>query len=197
MRLAIVIGHSKKSPGAFAAAPLRLSEYDYNTLVAQEIYRNAMGRGVHTKIFTRDGSSIKDVYQQVEDWAAKTIYGKTVAVELHFNAANKKAKGTETLFDMEPLESIEFARCVQQAMCLVFKRKGKEDRGLKKITEDTERGYPNLNYCRIPSVIVEPAFGDNPDEAKLLSELQLDYAKSIVDATIQYFMTSGHRGPLN
>lgn len=196
MKLAIVIGHEKKSPGSYAAAPLRLSEYDYNTEVAQLMYRFAMERGIQTKIFTRDNVGIKGVYKLVNDWAAATIYSKTVCIELHFNAANEKAKGTETLFDMDPTECIEFAREVHESVCLVFNRKGKENRGLKKLGSG-DRGYMNVGECKIVSCLVEPAFGDNKDDAKLLMDLQNDYAKALVDAVTDYFSSLDKRLALN
>lgn len=192
-RLCIVVGHTKKSPGAYAVAPLRLSEYDYNTEVAAIMYRVAMERGLETRIFTRDGIGTNGAYKNVEKWL-KGFDG--VAIELHFNSYNGKVKGTETLFDDEPSESIELAREVQEAMCLAFNRKGKENRGLKRITPG-ERGYPNLKACKHPSCLVEPAFGDNPDEAQMLMLKQQEYATALVAAVFNYFESRDARLALN
>lgn len=192
-RFAVIVGHDSKAKGASSAPPLRLYEYDYNKEVAALVYRIAMERGLETRIFTRDGVGTKGAYKNVEKWL-KGFDG--VAIELHFNSYNGKVKGTETLFDDEPSESIELAREVQEAMCLAFNRKGKENRGLKRITPG-ERGYPNLKACKHPSCLVEPAFGDNPDESQMLMLKQQEYATALVAAVFNYFESRDKRMALN
>jgi N-acetylmuramoyl-L-alanine amidase len=192
MRLAVVVGHTKESPGAYSAQPLRLSEYDYNTQVAQEMYRYAMEKGLQTKIFTRDSGGLTKAYKEINEYCKDD----GVVIELHLNAFNGKAKGTETLFDMEPTESIDFAREIHEVMLAVFNRKGKEDRGIKKRLPG-DRGYLNLALCKAPSCIVEPAFCDNRDEAQILMERQKDYAASLVDGVFNYYASRDMKMALN
>jgi N-acetylmuramoyl-L-alanine amidase len=182
MKLAIVVGHSKDKQGARAASPLNKTEYEYNLEVAEFVFRFAMDYGIFTRIFLRDKVGIVGAYKAVQDWAKD---GDTVCVELHFNAFNKKAKGTETLFDQEPSDSIELARAVHTEVIECFKRKGKDDRGLKLIDEG--RGAKSLAECKIPGCLIEPFFGDNPDEAYMGQKMKIEYAHAIVDGVKTYF----------
>lgn len=175
MRLAIIVGHSKASPGAYGCAPLSSYEYDWNSAVAQEMYRFAKENGLDAAIFHRDRISIESVANFVNKWEADA------AIELHFNAANTKATGTETLHD----DSKELAEIVQSEMCSLFSRQGKQNRGVKLLT-DGDRGNRSLKAIKVPAVIVEPAFGDNKDDALLLVQNQVKYAHCLVMAVIEF-----------
>lgn len=191
MRLALVVGHTKDQPGAHGVSPLNQYEYEFNLEVAQTAYQCAMTSGIQTRIFTRDGIGISGVYKQVNEWADEN----TVCIELHFNYFNGKVRGTETLFDTTPSESIELARDVHEAICALFDRRNKEDRGLK-LVEDG-RGSKNLKLCRVPSCLVEPFFGDNKDDAKEANDLRVEYAKTLVFGVLSYFQNRQKRMELN
>lgn len=182
MKLAIVVGHTKVSKGAFGIKPINAHEYDYNTEVAQVMYRWAKAFGLECRVFMRDGVGISGVYEQVNEWA---FGDNSVCIELHFNAANGRAQGTETLFDNDPSDSIEFAREVQSAMCMVFNRSEKGNRGLKMVQTES-RGATNLIKCKITSCLTEPFFGDNPEDAKLGQEFKLEYAKILVETALKF-----------
>lgn len=182
MKLAIVIGHSKDKKGALATLPLNQYEYDYNTDVAQFMFRFAMNENLNCKIFTRDNIGVVGAYKAVSDWAGKD---PAVCIELHFNAADTKARGTETLFDNDPLDCIEFARDIHQRVCSVFKRQGKQDRGIKLVDEG--RGAKNLAECKIVGCLIEPFFGDNKEDAALGLSKKVEYAKCLVEGVKVYF----------
>lgn len=184
MKLAIIIGHELKSKGAKGVYPISGYEYDFNSEIAQLIFHSAMDRALPIRIFKRDGLGISGVYKQVQDWAGGN--SEAVAIELHCNAFNGKVRGTETLFDKDPDDSIEFAREIHQSICTALNRKNKEDRGIKLI-EKGDRGYINLNLCKIPSAIVEPFFIDNPEDAALGYSLKKQYAAAIVDGCLKFF----------
>lgn len=184
MKLALIVGHTRVNPGARAVSPINEFEYEYNNKLAIEIYRLAKSIHLDCKIFSRDGLSIEAVYGFVNDWCK---LDNSVSIELHFNAFNGKIEGTEVLFDIEP-NSVEFAREIQERLVVLFKRKGKRDRGIK-LLEEGDRGHRNLKASLVTSVIVEPFFGDNPEDAKLGFELKNKYAKVLVTATIAYLRT--------
>jgi N-acetylmuramoyl-L-alanine amidase len=192
MKLAIVVGHDIKAKGATSVGPLNVQEYDYNVDLAEHMYRSAMAKGITTRVFTRNGIGIKGAYENVRKWSDEN----TVCVELHFNSYNGKVQGSETLFDKDPLESIELAREVHKEIVEVFQRKNKHDRGIK-LVDYGERGYLNLNLCKIPSCIVEPFFGDNPADAELGYKLKHQYADAIVDAVFTYFVERDRKMALN
>lgn len=183
MRLCVVVGHTYVAKGAKGTYPIT-NEYEYNTEIAELVYQNAKSRDLEVKVFLRDGIGLKGVYRNVKEWTK--FDPVSACVELHFNAFNGKARGTETLYDKDPANSEQFAQLIHNAVCLALGRKDKTDRGIKLISEPSERGYTNLNECNIPSVILEPGFGDNKDDAKLLYETKKQYAKAIVDASIEF-----------
>lgn len=191
MKLAIVVGHSKDKKGAYAIGPINQHEYDFNLEVAQNAYQAAMLSGIQTKIFLRDKIGIVGAYQEVSKWADEN----TICIELHFNSYNGKARGTETLFDNDPPESIEVAREVHEAVCALFNRRGKDDRGLKLI--DQGRGAKNLAECMVPGCLVEPFFGDNKDDALEANGLRLEYAKALIFGVLSYFENRAKRISLN
>ena len=76
----------------------------------------------------------------------------------------------------------EFARLVQRQMSGVFRRSGSEDRGIKdRPLSRGERGYYNVNqlFC-MPSILIEPFFGDNKTDAKAAVEKKQELAEAII-----------------
>lgn len=193
-KFAIVVGHTQKRPGAKGVAPLNKSEYQYNSELAQVIYRLAREDGIDAKVFTRDKIGLRGAYKQVNSWITEDDIG--CCVELHFNAFNGKAKGTETLFDTDPQDSIELSRFVHNEIIDVLGRKGKEDRGLKKVIDGDRGGY-NLKLCEVPGCIIEPFFGDNIEDACLGNEMMFEIAAAIVNGIKEYFKQYEYVNSLN
>jgi len=169
MKLAIVIGHTRKSPGAFSPH-LQQSEYDFNTDIAIRILALA---GEHVGVFRRDGHGVAGAYAQAKAW------GATAVVELHFNSsANPEAHGTETLWKTPVSETL--ARSVQAAMVRALDLK---HRGAKLPWQG--RGEASLTALpNIPSIIVEPFFGSNPTDCARVSERKDQLARAILEGAI-------------
>jgi N-acetylmuramoyl-L-alanine amidase len=111
-------------------------------------------------------------------------------MELHFNAANEKARGTETLYgDQNPL-SAEFARVVQDGICKLFTRDPKTNRGIKKLVEG-DRGVTNVNILKCPSILIEPFFGDETEDAKLGFQYQEALANVLVESMVNFLILFG------
>lgn len=66
--LAIVVGHEKSSPGAWAAPPLKKSEWEYNNALANDVVAIGETRGHSVNVYLRDGVGIKGVYKKVVEW---------------------------------------------------------------------------------------------------------------------------------
>jgi N-acetylmuramoyl-L-alanine amidase len=176
-RLAIIVGHEAKAKGATAVAPLSMSEYDYNTLVAEDMEAYAKEVGLTTQIFFRDNVGIDGVGQAASAWASESNLSR--CIELHFNAATPEAKGTETLYDTREPGNKRFAETIQKFMVDLFRS---SDRGTKVV--DIGRGSSNLKAVTVVGCLVEPLFGSNSkDAAKLLTQ-RVDYAKCLVSAVI-------------
>ncbi|MBU6303187.1 MAG: N-acetylmuramoyl-L-alanine amidase [Verrucomicrobia bacterium] len=164
MKIAIVVGHNAKAPGAYAPTPIGLSEYDFNNLVADEMIRlskgTVMGRlggarplelfKVHRALSSSYSTEIDAAYDQV------TRGGADASLELHFNAAHPGATGSETLSSGGP-KSLSLSGHLQRAMVKALAR---PDRGIK-VLGPTDRGGRSLHAARATAALVEPFFSTN------------------------------------
>lgn len=133
-------------------------------------------------MFLRDGVGISGAYARV------ARFKPDAAIELHFNSNGGRARGTETLYGDKVVKSKDFARIVQEAMVQVYGRTGKQDRGLKvRKPGDGQRGSMNVNALQsIPSCLIEPFFGDNPEDARLGHERKDQLAAALVIAFLNF-----------
>lgn len=150
--LAVVVGHTWRSPGAFSPT-LDQHEHAFNCALAARIAAADLGR---IGVFYRDGHGVAGAYAAAKAWGQRPGVSFGV-LELHFNsAANVDATGTETLY-RQP-DSKPFAQAVQQGMVAAL---GLRDRGAKLPWQN--RGDASLTALPgVPSIIVEPFFGSNP-----------------------------------
>ena len=151
-RVAIVVGHSARSPGAYAKPPISTNEYFWNSDLADQMVGVAERRdGLALTVFYRDNGGVRGAYRAASAWGAGAV------IELHFNAAaSTAANGTEVVFDAPHDELL--ARLCQQHMVGAL---GLRDRGIKPPWNG--RGAANDDAAQhIPSVIVEPFFAPTP-----------------------------------
>lgn len=189
--LALVIGHTHADGGADGVSPLNMQEYVYNTEVASIAKKEATNFNVEIEVFFRDIGGVKGAYSLATKWLESKI-NKGAIIELHFNAANKAAVGTETVYadknDEKGVNEKLFAQIIQDEMCQVFGRTGKENRGLEHLDGSAgERGYQNMTQTiKYPSILVEPFFGDVESEAKLAVEKQKEYAICLIKGFLKF-----------
>jgi N-acetylmuramoyl-L-alanine amidase len=184
MRLALIVGHSVEHPGAMGVYPIDRYEYYWNLDLANVAYRYAKDHGLNCRVFLRNQKSIEQTYKEVNEWCKGN---NAVAIELHFNSVNGQARGTETLFDDDPSESLEFARHIHQAICALYNRTGKQNRGLKKRV-DGDRGAINLKAMKAVGCLIEPFFGDNKDDAMMAYGKMFELAKTIASVSFNYMI---------
>lgn len=166
MRLAIVVGHTWRSPGAYSPH-LKMHEHEFNSMLATAIVSSAEAdpvlRPQDIGVFWRDGHGVSGAYRNVAAWGLRGDKGKLSVVELHFNSfGDPKANGTETLFGQEASKSL--ARSIQSEMTQAL---GLTNRGIKDHTNGrgsgSLKGIPN-----VPTVIVEPFFGSNENDCNVV-----------------------------
>lgn len=170
-KFAIIVGHEENKPGA-KSDTLGVHEYPWNKDLANRMFSRSSA--LDTRIFFRDGIGIKGAYDQAKAW------GPAAIMELHFNSFDKPtATGTETLY-IDPNK--RYAEIVQQAMVGVL---GLADRGVKERTD-----LPNLqNGQPVPTVLIEPFFGSNPDDSKT-AEFNKDALASALMGAAHEFLTT-------
>lgn len=178
VRLGLVVGHTKSAPGAVMSAPYRVSEYVYNSEIAA-LCKARAPKNVQVEIFTRDVGGIVGAYQRVKASKCDCV------IELHFNAANKTAYGTETLVSSEGVDK-QFGQIVQDEIEKVFGRvsNGRGDRGLK--VNPARGGQSVTSFPGGANCLVEPFFGDNPAEAKMAMNSKHAYADSLWSAALKF-----------
>lgn len=180
MRLALIVGHDKKAKGAFSKT-IGQSEYTFNGELANIAKNYATSKGVACEVFYRDGVGIAGAVKNAMKWKPDCV------IEWHFNAADGTASGTETLYsdhdDTDGINEVLFAKTVNNAMVGVL---GLKDRGIKRLMPGG-RGYGNLSVTKsIPSILIEPFFGDTPKDAKAAINNKQKLAQSVVDAFIKF-----------
>lgn len=182
LRLAVIVGHSAKEPGAKGVGDLA-DEYFYNKEVATIIYTEAKQLGIHCQIFLRDYTNRVHVCHAVNEFCIGT---NACAVELHFDSfTNASVQGTTVLYDMLPASGLRLATLMQDAVCKVFGRTGKTNRGLRWL-KSKDRGYYNMYGLDVPACLIEPGFGSNPYDAALLRERFREYAEAIAKTAREF-----------
>jgi len=174
---AIVVGHTKSSPGATGVKPIGQSEYPWNKDLAAKIKAACSAKGIESDIFYRDGVGIAGAYAEVEQWGAACV------VELHFNASNGKASGTMTLYDKDRhTGSSSWAKLLQDSMLATLALR---DFGLKEL-KPGDRGYASVSALKIPSALIEPFFGDNASDAETATNGKDRLAAAIAEAAARH-----------
>jgi len=153
MKVAVIVGHDKKSAGAYSKS-LKISEYVYNSEVASEL------------------SCVADIYKRPNANGYKSQMqilanelnpkGYDLVVELHFNSFNEKANGTETVGFKGNNHTKYIGNSFNEKISKHYKT---INRGHK--TSDVGgRGYWFLKLMDAPALILEPFFGDASEALK-------------------------------
>ena len=157
--IAICIGHSR--PGDRGAVSYDgTTEHAFNSRVGRLLVGLLAARGHHATVIDRyEGGT----YAAAQQWLARYLgsIGTALAVELHFNAANGQARGFEYLHWENSASGKRLAQAFRNAHRADWP--SAPDRGLKPLG----RASRGALFCRLPaapSIILEPFFGDNPDE---------------------------------
>jgi N-acetylmuramoyl-L-alanine amidase len=183
LRLVLIVGHEKRAPGADLHGGG--SEYEYNTDIARLCTENAKVLYPNLEVHTvfRDGVGISGAYKRA------ALLNPDCCIELHFNAANNQAKGTETLCTFDSIDS-KFAEIVQAEICKAFERGGMS-RGVKKLTRNARGGGNVHSLPGDANCLVEPFFGDTPSEAKLAREKKEVYSHALLEACVKWAHAQG------
>lgn len=159
-KIALCIGHSRSNDSG-AVAYNGVYEETYNNEVISLVKRKL---SYHSEIIN---FYMGDSYGEAMHWLANHLKNNnfTHAFEYHFNSAGPTAKGYEYLFWHLSTKGIVMAKIHQKLHGEFFK--GKYDRGIEPLGDDAhERGvlFTSLTHC--PSIICEPFFGSNKEDAE-------------------------------
>ncbi len=169
--IAIVVGHGPNiDRGATNGS---VTELDWNRDLAKQII-SAIGNRAKAVLVNRVIERAQPV-KQTNDTKADA------AVELHLNAFNKKATGTEMIHSGSE-KGIALAKALQTAAVKVL---GLTDRGIK-LPQGGGRGAGWLNRTNMPAVIVESFFIDNDSDLAKGNSVKPALAKAYADALVNF-----------
>lgn len=170
MKIFVNPGHGGSDCGAVGNG---LKERDVVLKIGKRVedYLHAVGYDV--KLLQYDGLS--EICAQANAWQADLF------VSIHCNAGG--GTGTETFYYEYSSKGRKLAACIQRQ---IVDSIGTYDRGLK---TKISGGYDSYvcKYTDMPAVLVETAFIDNAQDAKLLVEREDDFARAIARGVTDYF----------
>ncbi len=163
--LALVIGHSEKSKGAYNKDN-NISEFDFNQKLVHDI--SNILRINHTIVYRNGYKNLpKDINK----------LNPSHVISFHCNAFNTKATGTEVLYYHTSFKGKKMAKILQSKMVEIL---GLPDRGIKSRTVEDRGGYL-LKYTNAPCVILEPFFIDNNGDLKAARSKYNQLVQGFVD----------------
>ena len=168
MKIFINPGHGGADCGACGND---LNERDVVLLIGQRVenYLRAVGYGV--KLLQFDG------LQAICDDANN--FDADIFISIHCNAFDGNAHGTETFWSGFSEQSRRLADKIHNRLVSSLPL---TNRGVK-----SQPNFFVLRNTKMPAVLVETAFIDNPADAKLLREREDDFAKAIARGVADFF----------
>jgi len=165
LKVAVVIGHNSRAPGAYCPAPISMSEYQFNGLVAAEMAQRAESDpNIAIKVFRRQPFSsyraqIKECYGRVNAWKPDIV------LELHFNWLNGAGR-----VEMICHPSSKKGEAIAQDLLL---ETGKLIPGSRKLLKrgPNDRGGLSLSSAKAPAVMTEPFDCSNSEHRKIIAEI--------------------------
>jgi N-acetylmuramoyl-L-alanine amidase len=167
------------SPGAILPDS-EWNEYRFNNALAESISCHLATQDHEAFIINKDNITNRDV-------AIIVNYHESIcAIELHCNAFNERARGTETLYTLKNIHNAKLAALIQKALVKALDRTGKLDRGIEILVEG-ERGFANISGILEPVCLIEPIFMDNLEDVRL-GLLSMDaMACGIAGALVEFY----------
>lgn len=165
-RVALLVGHNSRAPGAWVKPPLNESEYVFNNQVANLVMEKGV-EGVTFRRFNRThgggySSEIRRVYAKIN------AFDPDLVLDMHFNGG-----GGHYCF-MLYAHGSQKSRAAAAAMSPIFAEAiGATDYGDRPL-KSGGRGYLSVIASPAPTVLTEPFFGDNQEHADAVARLGHD-----------------------
>ncbi len=182
----LCIGHSRLingRPEGGAVAADGTNEWHYNLGLAEMIAGFLMEQRIPSVTVAKyDGTG----YGSAQRWLAGHLedIGVTVAVELHFNAADDPAaNGHEWLYWHASANGKRLATSLDAEICL--QQTGTKRRGPKPRFAG-DRGAEFLRFTHCPAVICEPFFGSNAGDWQAAQTHKAKIARGIAEGIADY-----------
>ena len=147
-----------------------LKEAEVVLKIGRRVEKYLQAVGLVTKLFQYDGC--KEIAYDANQWGADLF------VSIHCNSYNCIAHGTETFCFAEGTDAHNLAKAMHNQMIKTFPEL--TDRGVK------TAAYSVLRYTDMPAILIETAFIDKVEDAKVLVEREDDFARAIARGVTDY-----------
>ena len=176
MKVALIIGHNKRSKGAYSQ--IVGSEYDYWKGIAEKI-KNEIPELVDVYERKPNKFYVQEMNEVLEE-LNKNDYKS--CIELHFNSStNSQANGCECLVYYKNNKAKELATNFMARLQNIFGSKIRGNHGIIEIQDSKVRGGYGICNSKDTYILIEPFFGSNPDES-----LKFSVEKDVVDLFINF-----------
>jgi N-acetylmuramoyl-L-alanine amidase len=155
-KIALVVGHTKKNPGA-CNLNLSICEFEFNDKLVKKI-DCLVDERCETKIVYRD------TYKALPDKINEL--NPDFVICFHANAFDTRVIGAETLYYHKSKKGKKIAEIFQNNLVGML---GLYDRGIRPRSSEQRGGYI-LQMTDAPCIILEPFFIDNDEECKRISK---------------------------
>ncbi|MDH2315239.1 N-acetylmuramoyl-L-alanine amidase [Fusobacterium nucleatum] len=176
MKVALVIGHNKRSKGAYSS--IVGSEYDYWKKIAEKIKTEIP---LMVDVYERKPNQYytREMLEVLEE-LNKNDY--KFCIELHFNAAaSEQANGCECLVYHKNNNAKELATNFMARLQNIFGSKIRGNHGIIEIQDSKTRGGYGICNSKDTYILTEPFFGSNNDES-----LKFSVEKDVVDLFVNF-----------
>lgn len=172
-KVLIVIGHtSGKDKGAFSDF-LKLSEFDYNYKVYDDL-KSLSNNNIQYNVYTHTEQSYYNRQLKMSDYVNSLDFD--LVIELHFNSSDSSlANGTECLYYSEKGQNI--CKEISEKISSIYKTKLRGNKGSIKLSNKNDRGYWFVFLPKTTAIILEPFFGSNEESLKFKDTKQ--YASNL------------------
>lgn len=174
-RVALVVGHTEKSPGS-CNITCGISEFEFNKKLVKGIAAIIDDR-CEIKIVYRDRYS--DLPEKVN------ALNPNFVICFHSNAFNRNSSGTETLYYYKSKKGKKMAVIFQEKIVNALKLK---DRGIKGKSSEERGGYI-LRYTDAPCILLEPFFIDNDNDYRTVVDKHPDLLTACSDSICEVIDT--------
>lgn len=176
MKVALIIGHNKRSKGAYSQ--IVGSEYDYWKGIAEKI-KNEIPELVDVYERKPNKFYVQEMNEVLEE-LNKNDYKS--CIELHFNSStNSQANGCECLVYYKNNKAKELATNFMARLQNIFGSKIRGNHGIIEIQDSKVRGGYGICNSKDTYILVEPFFGSNQDES-----LKFSVEKDVVNLFINF-----------
>lgn len=178
MKVYINPGHDRTYDSGAVNPASGLRECDVAYDIGKSVQKYLEAVGIETRLLQSDNLYYDSPYRNVSVVDDANQWGADLFISIHCNACNGDARGTEQEIYSCGGEAERLASCIQNQ---IVDSLHTVDRGIK------ER--PNLivlKYTDMPAVLVETAFIDNDEDARLLICKQDEFARAIARAVTDY-----------